>query len=131
MSDEKNIHVTRGIPVTPSVSGSGASHYSSFSLGLSNGHYADDHHAGDQSFAYFGERENRESQIKAAYADRYSALAQVVSAELAAIKLESDVPGLSPIDVLMRESMILHSLISAKKSGGARAAKCGKYFLWR
>lgn len=37
MSDEKNIHVTRGIPVTPSVSGSGASHYSSFSLGLSNG----------------------------------------------------------------------------------------------
>lgn len=124
---EKNIIVTRGIPRTPSVSGSGKSGYSSFNPGGA-GHYGDDHHANDNSFAYMDEWESREIQIKSAYRGMLQTLPQRVETDLAVVRALAPAAPNDPIAALSHELAVRDSLIAAKSTEAHEQEKLAMVF---
>lgn len=124
---EKNIIVTRGIPRSPSVSGSRGGGYSSFNPGGA-GHFGDDHHSGDHSFAYMGEWESRESQIKAAYTNIVQTLSQVTESDLAAVRALAPVSPSDTIGSMSHELAVRDSLIAAKATEVGEQEKIANSF---
>lgn len=125
---EKNIIVNRGIPMTPSVAGVSAGRYNSFNPGAGSNNYGDEHHAGDDSFAFFAEWESRDLEMKTAFNQRIKGLPQAIEAELASVRLQNDMSPLPPVASITREVNIRKKLIEVKTAESIEQDKIANSF---